>query len=866
MYVMGLNSLYHESCACVLADGQLVAAAEEERFSRIKHAKKPRVDNPHELPLEAMQSCLTMAGISLADVEAIGYSSDPRPLSRHPYARHFSFLKNTQRVPELLRVMGFGGRFVWIAHHAAHAASAYFPSPFADAAVLTLDGVGDDATTAWFHGHGNRLQQLRSVAQPSSLGFLWELVSMFLGFDIYDATKIMGLAAYGDPQRFTACFRQLIRLTPDGVFETNHDVLRFWKLDYGTPTGYFAGLERLLKLRHRMPGEGLAGEHRDVAAALQAVTDETVLHLAKHVHRATGAENLCLAGGVALNCLTNHHVFQYGPFARLFVQPAAHDAGTALGCAYHVWHHVLGREERCPMRDAYYGPEYSATEIERALQAAGLVYRRVVNVEEEAACRISQGAVVGFFQGRMEIGPRALGNRSLLADARNPQIREILNAKVKHREFFRPFAPSVLYEEAARWFRIEKETSAAEFMLMAYPVREHLWARIPAVIHVDGTSRIQAVRPEVNPRYHRLLSAFFRRTGVPLVLNTSFNDSEPIVCAPADAIETFLKTQIDELAIGDFLVSREQNRGVSRTTSTRESRALHTVFPSIHRQLDTALADRQVQGIAGLLIATDTAEHRAADRVPPLQPEHQWFLDEMVQEKMAGARVLELGTGSGVLALGAIRAGATQVVAVDRNPRARALAGWNAVLNRCEERLDLRSSGADLFGPLAGERFDYVIANVPFLAAAPDATSALYGMEFLAQLLGGIRPFLARDGHLQIVTLAAGDGQRPFVLLDLLRRTLPGRTVVRVHPSPAPFDRLVTWLWPNAGAASQEYLRNACHKGVSHVHLCMIHSDPSATSATTVERCKSWGDWHTLLPGSVSLKTPRPDAVGHATT
>lgn len=559
MYVMGLNSLYHESCACLLADGRLVAAAEEERFTRIKHAKKPRADNPHELPRRAMQFCLDAAGIDLAGVQHVGYSSDPARLSANPYARLDQFANYVRRVPELLRESGFQGQFAWVSHHTAHAASAYFASPFDDAAVLSLDGVGEDRSTASFHAQGPCLRHLRSVVAPSSLGFLWELMSIFLGFDIYDATKIMGLAAYGDPQRFSAHFRQLVRPLPNGMFETNHHLLQFWLMDYMTSSGYYGGLEWLFGVRRRKPDEELRPVHYDIAAALQAATDAVVLHMVRRLHADTKSENLCLAGGVSLNCLTNSHVFHNGPFTRLYVQPAAHDAGTAVGCAYYIWHQLLGQETRVPMGHAYHGPCYSADEIERALRSAGLDYRRSEAIEDDLARLIDQGSVVGCFQGRMEIGPRALGNRSLLADPRNPRMREILNQKVKHREFFRPFAPSVLDEEAERWFQIDKQTSASEFMLMAYPVREDRKGQVPAVIHVDGTSRIQRVRREVNSRYHKLLSAFFRITGVPMVLNTSFNDSEPIVCSPADAIDTFQKTRIDYLAIGDFLVAKSRN-------------------------------------------------------------------------------------------------------------------------------------------------------------------------------------------------------------------------------------------------------------------------------------------------------------------
>nr|VFK24874.1 MAG: Carbamoyltransferase N-terminus [Candidatus Kentron sp. LPFa] len=285
-----------------------------------------------------------------------------------------------------------------------------------------------------------------------------------------------------------------------------------------------------------------------------------MLHMAKHLYDNAGSENLCLAGGVTLNCVTNKIAFEETPFVNLFVQPAAHDAGTALGAAFFIWNHLLDNEQRQPMTHAYLGPSFTDAEIEAELQAHGLSYKHTDQVEREVADLISQNNIVGFFQGRMEIGPRALGNRSLLADPRHPDMREILNRKVKHREYFRPLAPSILYEQAKNWFHIEKETSAADFMLMAYPVKESRKDKIPAVVHVDGTSRIQTVKKDTNPRYHKLISEFYRISGVPIVLNTSFNDSEPIVCTPKDAINTFLKTGIDYLALGDFIVDKANNR------------------------------------------------------------------------------------------------------------------------------------------------------------------------------------------------------------------------------------------------------------------------------------------------------------------
>lgn len=568
MYILGINALYHESAACLVQDGSIVAVAEEERYNRKKHGKLPRPDNADELPVQAIHYCLVEAGIDLGQVEHIVYSSDPygvvlKSIPEPIQEIVIAFEESQLRVPIKLRNMGFTGELTWLDHHVAHAASAFYAAPFHDAAILAVDGVGNFTTTGCYWGVNNQIRGIQEIAYPHSIGFLWELMSVFLGFEVYDAAKIMGLAAYGNPDRYAAQFKKLAWLVPDGNFAMDDDILRFWMIDYDQNSGYYDGLEALFGMKKREPDQELDDTHHDIAAALQKITDDIVLHMVEHAYAKTRSENLCLAGGVALNCVTNHHVFEHGPFTNLYVQPAAHDAGTALGAALYLWYHRLGKQRGEWMPHAYFGPSFTNADIARCLQDAHLRYTPSANIEQEVAQLLSQGNVVGFFQGRMEYGPRALGNRSLLADPRNPNMREILNHKVKHREYFRPFAPSVLAEEAHNWFEIGKPTVATDFMLMAYPTKADRQAKIPAVVHADGTSRIQTVRAETNPRYHKLISAFYALTGVPVVLNTSFNDSEPIVCTPQDAIATFMKTEIDYLAIGDFLVSKAENRPVT---------------------------------------------------------------------------------------------------------------------------------------------------------------------------------------------------------------------------------------------------------------------------------------------------------------
>lgn len=394
-------------------------------------------------------------------------------------------------------------------------------------------------------GHGTRLSPISEISYPASIGFLWEKIAKYLGFSEYDACKVMGLAAHGNPEPYRDHYRHLLKLLPDGRFCLDNDILRLRTQDHG-------GLTALFGTGPRSPHQEITRTHADITAALQAATDEVMLHLVEHAARRLGTRNLCMAGGVALNCVTNGRIAATGRFDALYIQPAAHDAGTALGAALLIWHQILEGSQRHEMRHAYWGPEYSDAAIEAVLREHRASYKRVDSISDEAARLLADQKIVGWFQGRMEFGPRALGNRSLLADPRHPAMRDRLNRVVKKREDFRPFAPSVLAEHAQDWFDIPRPSGACDFMLVGHRARHP--EKIPAVVHVDGTSRIQTVHRETNPRYHRLISAFHQITGVPLVLNTSYNDREPIVCTPADAITTFQHTGIDYLAIGDFLV------------------------------------------------------------------------------------------------------------------------------------------------------------------------------------------------------------------------------------------------------------------------------------------------------------------------
>ncbi len=581
MNVLGINAAYHESSACLVNKGRIIAAVEEERLNRIKHAKPSRVDNPGVLPLRAIEHCLREGGrehgtpLALADLDHIGYSLDPverlkrNSSHQHPYpvvAGSFGspegerlFHERSRAVEEHLRGLGFRGSFHYLDHHDCHAASTFFVSPFEEAAVLVVDGIGEWESTTSYRGTGNRLERLDSIGFPHSIGLLWEKVSKFLGFSEYDACKVMGLASYSSPERYLESFRRLLHVNGNGSFHVDDSIVRLRNEDY-------SGLEELFGLGRRSRpievAENGTRPYVEVAAALQRVTEEAMLAVSRDLKRQTGANYLCMAGGVALNCVANGKLLEEGLWEDIFIQPAAHDAGTALGAAFLIWNQILGQPRGEVFRSPYLGPSFSDAEIQAALDARGLVYERPERIEEATARLIAGNQVVGWFQGAMEIGPRALGNRSILADPRRADMVSTLNVKVKHREPFRPFCPSVLAHKAGEWFHLDRADRPAQpagYMLAAYHVREERRNAIPAVTHVDGTSRVQLVSRESNEVFFNLISELDRLTGVPMVLNTSFNNDEPIVCTPEDAVNTFLGTRIDALAAGPFLVRKADN-------------------------------------------------------------------------------------------------------------------------------------------------------------------------------------------------------------------------------------------------------------------------------------------------------------------
>ncbi|HEX3128881.1 MAG TPA: carbamoyltransferase [Thermoanaerobaculia bacterium] len=554
MIVVGISAFYHESACCLLRDGRLVAAAEEERFSRVKH--DPR------LPVSAFRYCLKEAGVGIHEIDGLAYYEQAsRKCGRQLWAGlpeggspDLAWLDVEAPYRMIHEELGYDFDVHHFSHHESHAASAFYYSGFPEAAVLTVDGVGEWDTTTYGYGRGAKLQAFDRVEFPHSLGLLYSTLTAWLGFEVNDGEyKVMGLAPYGEP-RYTDKIRKLVSSLDGGRFELD---LRYFNFLRG-PKMYSDALCDLLGAPPRARGAEITRFHQDVARSLQTVLEEILLEKARWLHERTGSPNLCMAGGVALNCVANGRILRESPFERLFVQPAAGDAGGCLGAAALLHVELADMAPRTGlMQDARLGPSWSADEIARLLASTGLPAQdfrgRESDLLEAVVDRLAAGKVVGWFHGRMEMGPRALGARSLLADPRDPGMRDRLNRMIKKREAFRPFAPSVLLAHTARHLDLDHPSP---FMLETCQVRSPL--DLPAITHVDGSARPQTVDPEVMPRYAALLEAFHRRTGCPMLVNTSFNvKGEPIVCSPVDALLCFGTTGIDCLVLEDFMLDRD---------------------------------------------------------------------------------------------------------------------------------------------------------------------------------------------------------------------------------------------------------------------------------------------------------------------
>jgi carbamoyltransferase len=609
MDILGISAFYHDSAACLLRDGGIVAAAQEERFTRKKHDAG--------FPSEAIRYCLREGGISLGDLRYVAFYDKPLVKFERLLETYLAFAPRGIRsfvtaMPIWLKEKLFlkkllqrelraltGGLadatlppLLFGEHHESHAASAFYPSPFDSAAVLCMDGVGEWATTSAWLGRGNELTPLWEIPFPHSLGLLYAAFTSYAGFKINSGEyKVMGLAPYGQPKYVKNIYDRLIDLKPDGTFRLNMEYF-----DYCTGlTMTSRKFDTLFGGPPRKPETLLTQREMDLARSIQDVTEEVMLRLARAIHRESGAENLCLAGGVALNCVGNGRILREGPFKGLWIQPAAGDAGGAVGVALAAWHRLEGQPRKTnghgdAMGGSLLGPSFSNEEIERFLTKQGAPYVRLTDAElfERVAEELASGKIVGWFQGRMEFGPRALGGRSILGDARNPQMQSVMNLKIKYRESFRPFAPSVLRERVADYFEMNADSP---YMLLVAPVlakrrtemtkeQEALWgiellnvprSDIPAVTHIDYSARIQTVHETTHPRYYALLKAFEAETGCGVIVNTSFNvRGEPIVCTPADAYRCFMRTEIDFLVLENCLLQKVEQKPLAHDTDWRK--------------------------------------------------------------------------------------------------------------------------------------------------------------------------------------------------------------------------------------------------------------------------------------------------------
>jgi carbamoyltransferase len=586
VHILGLSCFYHDSAACLVTDGEIVAAAQEERFTRRKH--------DYEFPHHAVRFCLERAGIAPSELRCVIFYDKPfvkferilesylayAPLSIRSFLTAMPvWIKKKLFMRETIaNAVGFGGKVLFAEHHESHAASAFFPSPFREAAILTVDGVGEWATASYGIGRDNDLSILAELHFPHSLGMLYTAFTYYTGFKVNSGEyKVMGLAPYGNPVYRDLILDNLLDLKEDGSFRLN---MRYFDYAAGLTMTNDA-FHRLFGGAPRKPETRIEQRHMDLARSVQDVTEEIMFRIARHVRRETGLPNLCLAGGVALNCVANGKILRDGIFDEIWIQPAAGDAGGALGAALAAWHRYLGKPRLAGSRDSqkasYLGPSYDDDQIEAFLRSRQVTYRRVSpeRLPEEVAALIEGEKVIGWFQGRMEFGPRALGGRSIIGDPRSREMQSVMNLKIKYRESFRPFAPTVLAERVGEFFDLEKESP---YMLLVAPVRDDkrlpeaeveaaegfaklkvAKSQVPAITHVDYSARIQTIHRDDNPVYYDTIEAFRRRTGVPLVINTSFNvRGEPIVCSPEEAFTCFMRTEMDYLVLGNIILDKRE--------------------------------------------------------------------------------------------------------------------------------------------------------------------------------------------------------------------------------------------------------------------------------------------------------------------
>jgi carbamoyltransferase len=568
MYILGISAFFHDSSACLMKDGEVVFAAEEERFTRKKHDTS--------FPINAINAAFKHAGITIDQVDYVGFYEKPlmkfeRVLNQfiETYPRAFStfykvlpgWLNQKLKVQSTIRKkLKYKGDILFVEHHLAHAASSYLISPFEEAAIMTMDGVGEEATTVLGHAKGNDIKLLEQINFPHSIGLLYSAATAHLGFSVNNSEyKVMGLSPYGNPDAYYDSFKKIVDIKDDGSFRLD---MEYFDYHYKMTMPSKKYIEEFGPIRKR-EGE-LTQKHKDIAASLQKVTEEAIFKSLNHLQELTKSENLCFAGGCALNSVANGKILSKTKFKRMYIIPAAGDGGTAVGVAVYIYNTLLKNKRTYVMDHAYLGPGYSTEEIKEYLDKNNIVYSTFKDDAElvkTTADMISKNSVIGWFQGRMEFGPRALGDRSILASPCTSEMKDVLNLKVKHREFFRPFAPVVSVEDANDYFECDNPIPIpTDFMLMVYPIRKDKQEKIPAVTHVDGSGRLQTIRKEKNPLYHDVIKQFGKITGVPILVNTSFNiRGEPIVCSPKNAYECMMGTGIDALVMDKFMIKRADN-------------------------------------------------------------------------------------------------------------------------------------------------------------------------------------------------------------------------------------------------------------------------------------------------------------------
>lgn len=569
MNILGISGYSHDSSAALMVDGQIVSVIEEERLNREKHTWK--------FPKNAIRACLKDAKLSIQDIDHFTFFWVPskeltgnlfhflryfpesinlfKATSGSDALRFLTRLKLMQSLGQTIKNefgLSYVPRIHWIEHHLAHAASAFFVSPYQNAAILTMDGRGESTTTLLAVGHENKIEKIKEIKVPHSLGHLYAAITDYLGFrPFFDEWKVMGMSAYGK-NTYVQDFNDLVYLLSDGTYRLN---LKYFKFHTHGQGQWVSDLfiEKFGPRRNYQ--DQYQQRHYDIAHGLQKIVENAGLHLAKHLYKITQLPYLCMTGGVVLNCLMNKRIVEETPFKEFFFQPIASDAGASFGSALYFYHQVLNQPRKFVFDSVYLGPQFSSAEIEDVLIKMKVNYKRCGNIARETAQHIASGKIVGWFQGRMEAGPRALGNRSIVVTPLDSAMKDKLNERVKKREHFRPFAPSVLEEKAAEYFKMPKD-QRSPYMILVADVREDKKNIIPAVTHADGTARVHTVNRQINPRYWELISEFEKLTGVAVVINTSFNENEPVVCSPQDAVNCFLRTEFDVLAIGDFLVEK----------------------------------------------------------------------------------------------------------------------------------------------------------------------------------------------------------------------------------------------------------------------------------------------------------------------